>query len=92
MTDQSDLTGFDFILADLQSRYLRSLKTDAGQTPPTLAHDYDLIENRVLDSLAFVEFILLVEEHSGQEISIDSVSKEDFRTVDALRKRFFDGS
>lgn len=86
----TDPTGFDFILDYLQTRY-RQAQNAHGGTPPPLAPDYDLIENRVLDSLAFVEFILMLEEHSGQEISIDSVSKEDFRTIDSIRKRFFDG-
>lgn len=87
----TDVTGFGFILGYLQTRYAQSQKTEAGETGLTLTPDYDLIENRVLDSLAFVEFILLLEEHSGQEISIDSVSKEDFRTIESIRKRFFDG-
>jgi acyl carrier protein len=87
----TDSTGFDFILDHLQTRYARSRPAEAGETALTLTPDYDLIENRVLDSLAFVEFILMVEEHSGREISIDSVSKEDFRTLDSIRKRFFDG-
>jgi acyl carrier protein len=84
-------TGFDFVRDYLESRYLAAQHAAAGSPVPALAPDYDLIENRVLDSLAFVDFILLVEEHSGREISIDSVSREDFRTVDSIRRRFFDG-
>lgn len=87
----TDLTGFAFILDHLQTRYAKPQKAESGGTGLTLAPDYDLIENRVLDSLGFVEFILLLEEHSGQEISIDSVSWEDFRTIESIRKRFFDG-
>jgi acyl carrier protein len=86
-------TGFDFILDYLQARYRQAQHAAEPRGPiPTLTPDYDLIESRILDSLGFVEFILLVEEHSGQEISIDSVSREDFRTMDAIRRRFFDGS
>ena len=85
-------TGFDFVRDYLESRYETAQRAAPGGPVAALAPDYDLIENRVLDSLAFVEFILLVEEHSGREISIDSVSSEDFRTVDSIRKRFFDGS
>lgn len=83
----TDVTGFDFILGYLQTRYTHA-REDAQALPP----DYDLIESRVLDSLGFVEFILLLEEHSGQEISIDSVSREDFRSIESIRRRFFDGS
>ena len=71
---------------DLIVDYLTTLRPELG----ALAPDYDLIENRVLDSLAFVEFLLLLEEHTGREISIDSVSREDFRTLDSIRGRFFD--
>jgi acyl carrier protein len=73
-------SGFAFIVD-----YLRTRKPEYGD----LAPDFDLIENRVLDSLGFVEFLYLLEEHSGQEISIDSVSREDFRTIERIKERFF---
>jgi acyl carrier protein len=66
--------------------YLRQCKPELEDLP----EDLDLIENRILDSLAFVEFLLLLEEHTGQEISIDSVSREDFRTLASIKRRFFD--
>jgi acyl carrier protein len=49
----------------------------------------DLIESRVLDSLRFVEFLYFIEERTGQEISLEDVSPEDFRTVEAIVTRFF---
>ena len=73
--------GFDVVVD-----YLRQCKPELGDLPA----DLDLIENRILDSLAFVEFLLLLEEHTGQEISIDSVSREDFRTIASIKRRFFD--
>ena len=85
-------TGFSFILGYLESRHRKVQNAQPGGLVPALTLDRDLIESRILDSLGFVEFILLVEEHSGREISIDSVSKEDFRTIDSIRKRFFDGA
>jgi acyl carrier protein len=84
--------GFGFILGYLESRYRKLQDAEPGGVVPALTLDHDLIESRILDSLGFVEFILLIEEHSGREISIDSVSKEDFRTIDSIRKRFFDGA
>lgn len=54
--------------------------------------DLDLIENRILDSLGFVNFLYVVEEHTGTEISLDDVTPEDFRTVRSIAKRFFDGA
>jgi acyl carrier protein len=75
--------GFDIVVD-----YLRAAKPELGEVAP----DLDLIENRVLDSLAFVEFLLLLEEHTGREISIDSISREDFRTLNSIKERFFDGT
>jgi acyl carrier protein len=75
-------TGFDIIV-----RYLKTSRPELGEIAP----DMDLIENRVLDSLGFVEFLLLLEEHTEQEISIDSISREDFRTLDSIKERFFNG-
>ena len=51
--------------------------------------DFDLIENRVLDSLGFVEFLVLLEELTGSQLSLDEVTSEDFRTLNAIRARFF---
>ncbi len=73
-------TGFDIIVD-----HLRTSRPDLGDIPP----DLDLIENRVLDSLGFVEFLLLLEEHTGREIPIDSISREDFRSLDSIKERFF---
>jgi hypothetical protein len=81
---------FDAIVAYLQGKYRQAQHLDPEEPGPVLAPDYDLIDSRVIDSLEFVEFILLVEEHSGREISIDELSREDFRTLESIRKRFFD--
>jgi len=70
---------------DIVVGYLRKARPELGEIP----QDLDLIENRVLDSLGFVDFLLLLEENTGQEISIDSVSREDFRTLNSIRERFF---
>ena len=47
----------------------------------TIDPDFDLIENRVLDSLGFVNFLYVLEEQTGREISLDQASPEDFRAV-----------
>jgi hypothetical protein len=39
-----------------------------------------------------VEFLLLLEEHTEREISIDSISREDFRTLNSIKERFFNGN
>lgn len=80
MTTQSP-TGIDFVID-----YLRAKRPDLEHIDP----DFDLIENRVLDSLGFVDFLYLLEEQTGQEISLDTVSAEDFRTINRIKARFFD--
>jgi len=53
--------------------------------------DQDLIEGRILDSLGFVEFLCLLEELTGREISLEDVVPDDFRTLQAIERRFFSG-
>jgi acyl carrier protein len=68
--------------------FLRARRPDLVKLDPEL----DLIENRILDSLHFVEFLYLLEEATGTEISLEEVSPEDFRTMSRIRARFFDGT
>jgi acyl carrier protein len=78
----NSLTGIDFVVS-----YLKSKRPELDHIDP----DLDLIENRILDSLGFVDFLYLLEEHTGREISLDTVSAEDFRTLNKIKARFFDG-
>lgn len=74
-------SGVDFVVD-----YLLSKRPDLTE----IDVDLDLIENRILDSLGFVNFLYVVEEHTGTEISLEDVTPEDFRTVRSIAKRFFD--
>ncbi|MEU2059749.1 acyl carrier protein [Streptomyces sp. NPDC013455] len=71
---------------DLVLDFLLARRPELGTIDP----DYDLIDNRVLDSLGFVNFLYVLEEQTGREISLDTVSPEDFRTLRRIRERFFD--
>ncbi len=71
---------------DLVLDFLLARRPDLGTIDP----DYDLIDNRVLDSLGFVNFLYVLEEQTGREITLDTVSPEDFRTLRRIRERFFD--
>jgi acyl carrier protein len=70
---------------DVVEEFLRSKHPELDTIDPTL----DLIESRILDSLQFVEFMLLLEEATGREIPLEEVSAEDFRTLSSIRARFF---
>ncbi|MDQ3403233.1 MAG: acyl carrier protein [Actinomycetota bacterium] len=74
-------SGIDAVIA-----YLLTKKPGLTEIDP----DLDLIENRILDSLGFVNFLYVLEEQTGQEIAMESVTPEHFRTINAIRKRFFD--
>ncbi|AIR96950.1 acetylxylan esterase [Streptomyces glaucescens] len=56
-----------------------------GQVPD----DLDLIDSRAINSLAFVEFIFLLEELTGEPIDPEDVDLDDFRTLNAIEARFF---
>ena len=43
--------------------------------------DLDLIENDVVDSLSFVEYVLVIEEISGKEVVVDDTVLDKVRTL-----------
>lgn len=51
--------------------------------------DLDLIDSRAINSLAFVEFIFLLEELTGEPIDPEELDLDDFRTLNAIEARFF---
>ncbi|GHH00344.1 acyl carrier protein [Streptomyces rubradiris] len=51
--------------------------------------DLDLIDNRLIDSLSFVEFVFLIEQLSGRSIPMDAVNVDDFRRLEVIEERFF---
>jgi acyl carrier protein len=54
-----------------------------------IAPDLDLIENRLIDSLSFVEFVFLLEQTSGQTINMSTVEVDHLRTLAAIEEHFF---
>jgi acyl carrier protein len=58
-------------------------------TPDTLTLDYDLIEARAVDSLSSLEFVLYIEELSGQELDMTALKDTDnFRTLRSIHTTF----
>jgi len=72
---------------DLVLSYLLARRPDLT----SIDEDLDLIENRIIDSLSFVNFLYVLEEATGEPISLDEVSPEDFRTLRRIRERFLGG-
>ncbi|MEU7296419.1 phosphopantetheine-binding protein [Streptomyces exfoliatus] len=54
-----------------------------------IASDLDLIENRLIDSLSFVEFVFLLEQESGTAIQMETLEVESIRTLGAIEQHFF---
>jgi phosphopantetheine--protein transferase-like protein len=54
-----------------------------------IAADLDLIENRLIDSLSFVEFVFLLEQLSGRSIEMETLEVDAIRSLDAIEANFF---
>ncbi|MFJ9828964.1 MULTISPECIES: phosphopantetheine-binding protein [unclassified Streptomyces] len=54
-----------------------------------IAADLDLIENRLIDSLSFVEFVFLLEQESGTSIQMETLEVDSIRTLGAIEQHFF---
>jgi len=50
----------------------------------------DLMEAGLLDSLAFVELLLLLEHEFGMEITVDNLEIDNFRTVAKIAQLVID--
>ncbi|MET9553698.1 acyl carrier protein [Streptomyces sp. NPDC006645] len=50
--------------------------------------DLDLVESRLVDSLGFMEFILLLEDLVGHELALDTLDVDHFRTLRAIQDNF----
>jgi acyl carrier protein len=58
---------------------------DVTDIPP----DLDLIEDRLIDSLRFIEFVILLERLSDQPVDLETVDIDDLRTLARIERRFF---
>lgn len=51
-------------------------------------HD-DIFENRLIDSLQFVEFTIFIEELTGKKVDLETINLDDFRTITKIQHAFF---
>ena len=54
--------------------------------------DFDLIENRVIDSLSFLEFVFFLEELTGRELQTTAENVHAFRSLRSIQKEILNGS
>ncbi|MEV6732998.1 MULTISPECIES: acyl carrier protein [unclassified Streptomyces] len=64
---------------------------ERNPTVEEIPEDLDLIENRLIDSLGFMEFILLLEDLIGRELQLDHIDVNQFRTLRSLTDHFLKG-
>ena len=51
--------------------------------------DDDLIENRLIDSLGFLEFLALIERLTGRPVDVEATGIDCFRSLSNLDRAFF---
>ncbi|GHD80322.1 hypothetical protein GCM10010336_63660 [Streptomyces goshikiensis] len=64
---------------------------ERNPTVDEIPEDLDLIENRLIDSLGFMEFVLLLEDLIGRELQLDQIDVDQFRTLRSLTHHFLKG-
>jgi acyl carrier protein len=62
---------------------------EQGASSDGIDDDTDLLGNRILDSLHFLDFVFLIEEVTGREVDLGTLDVEDFRTMTRILNRFF---
>jgi acyl carrier protein len=60
-----------------------------GFDPEKHGPDYQLIENRIIDSMKFTELLLLLEHLLGRPIQMDEITLEKISTLNSLKAAFF---
>lgn len=62
--------------------------TDKLKAATSIDPEQDLIDNRMITSMGFMNFILLLEELTETPISMEDMNVEDFRTLRRIRTKF----
>lgn len=52
-------------------------------------HRQDLVDIGILDSLFFVEYILMIQEVSGRDVEVGEELLEKTRTLDRVKENYF---
>ncbi|MFD5736072.1 phosphopantetheine-binding protein [Streptomyces sioyaensis] len=62
---------------------------DARDRRDSLEADLDLFETGILTSLQAIELLVVIERAGGEKVDRMSIEPDDFRTLRAMRQRFF---
>lgn len=57
--------------------------------PVDFSLDQDLVDSGILDSLFFVEYVLMIQELSGKEIEVGEELLESTRSLNKVKTNFF---
>lgn len=57
--------------------------------PVDFSLDQDLVDSGILDSLFFVEYVLMIQELSGKEIEVGEELLESTRSLNKVKSNFF---
>ena len=57
--------------------------------PVDFSLDQDLVDSGILDSLFFVEYVLMIQELSGREIEVGEELLESTRSLTKVKTNFF---
>ena len=68
---------------------VRAMLFEVCEDERVFEKDIDLIENGILDSLAFIEFFYSLEDH-GIDLQPTQVNRDDLRTPEAIEKLIFE--
>jgi acyl carrier protein len=72
---------------DLLRNWIRERRPEVG----CVCDEDELIESRILDSFALLEFVFFVEEVFGREIVLDESVAKNFRTLASICRLFKEG-
>jgi len=61
-------------------------------TSNSIPESLDLIDNGILNSLSFAEYIMMIEDLSGVEIEVNNNLLDQVRTLALVKNNFFNDS
>lgn len=70
---------------ELILNFLIERRPDQAAEVRAIADDVDLIEAGLLDSLAFLDMCMLIEEKTGKMVDIVELEPDEFSSIRALR-------